>query len=155
MLAAAARARAAGAEVVIASLHCCVEYQHDPTDAQVAAVHALLASPDVDLVLGHHAHVVQPFEQIGGKWVAYGLGNFVAQMAREGDPYDEVAARFTFARGSDGRFTVTTAEAIPLHLDVGAGADRVIPADPAAFERVAEVLDRRGAVAAGLAIVPG
>jgi poly-gamma-glutamate synthesis protein (capsule biosynthesis protein) len=155
MLAAAARARAAGAEVVIASLHCCVEYQHDPTDAQVAAVHSLLASPDVDLVLGHHAHVVQPFEQIGGKWVAYGLGNFVAQMAREGDPYDEAAARFTFTRGTDGRFTVTTAEAIPLHLDVGPGADRVVPADPAAFERVAEVLDRRGAVAAGLGIVHG
>ena len=79
MLAAAARARAAGAEVVVASLHCCVEYDHDPTDAQVAAVHALLASPDIDLVLGHHAHVVQPFEQIDGEWVAYGLGNSIAE----------------------------------------------------------------------------
>ena len=75
MLAAAARARAAGAEVVVASLHCCVEYEHDPTDAQVAAVRTLLASPDIDLVLGHHAHVVQPFERIDGEWVAYGLGN--------------------------------------------------------------------------------
>ena len=99
MLADAARARKAGAQVVIASLHCCVEYQHDPTAAQVAAVHALLASPDIDLVIGHHAHVVQPFEKIDGKWVAYGLGNLVAQMARQGDPYDEVAARFTFTRG--------------------------------------------------------
>ena len=155
MLADAARARKAGAQVVIASLHCCVEYQHDPTGAQVAAVHALLASPDIDLVIGHHAHVVQPFEKIDGKWVAYGLGNFVAQMARQGDPYDEVAARFTFTRGANGRFTVTTAEAIPLHLEVGAGADQVVPADPAAFARVAEVLGRRGAVAAGLRIVPG
>ena len=67
LLAAAARARAAGAEVVVASLHCCVEYRHDPTDAQAAAVRALLASPDIDLVLGHHAHVVQPFERINGK----------------------------------------------------------------------------------------
>ncbi|MGZ4507663.1 MAG: CapA family protein [Blastococcus sp.] len=155
MLADAARARKAGAQVVIASLHCCVEYQHDPTGAQVAAVHALLASPDIDLVIGHHAHVVQPFEKIDGKWVAYGLGNFVAQMARQGDPYDEVAARFTFTRGADGRFTVTTAEAIPLHLQVGAGSDQVVAADPAAFARVSEVLGRRGAVAAGLRIVPG
>ena len=52
MLADAARARRAGAQVVIASLHCCVEYQHDPTAAQVAAVHARLASPDIDLVIG-------------------------------------------------------------------------------------------------------
>jgi poly-gamma-glutamate synthesis protein (capsule biosynthesis protein) len=155
MLAAAARAKAAGAQVVIASLHCCVEYQHDPTDAQMAAVRTLLASPDIDLVLGHHAHVVQPFEEIGGKWVAYGLGNFVAEMAKEGDPYDEVAARFTFTRGGDGHFRVTTAQAIPLHVDVLAGRVRVDPADPAAFQRVAAVLDRRGAVAAGLEIVPG
>ena len=155
LLAAAARAKAAGAQVVIASLHCCVEYQHDPTAAQVAAVQALLASPDIDLVIGHHAHVVQPFEQVGGKWVAYGLGNFVAEMAKEGDPYDEVAARFTFTQGADGRFTVTKAEAIPLHLDVGAGSVRVDPADPAAFQRVSEVVGRRGAVRAGLAVVPG
>jgi len=155
MLAAAARAKAAGAQVVVASLHCCVEYQHDPTGAQVAAVRRLLASPDIDLVLGHHAHVVQPFEQIGGKWVAYGLGNFVAEMAKQGDPYDEVAARFTFTRVADGRFTVTKAEAIPLHVDVLGGRVRVDPADPAAFQRVAEVLGRRGAVAAGLDIVPG
>jgi poly-gamma-glutamate synthesis protein (capsule biosynthesis protein) len=155
MLAAAARAKAAGAEVVVASLHCCQEYDHDPTDAQVAAVRTLLASPDIDLVLGHHAHVVQPFEAIDGEWVAYGLGNFVAEMAREGDPYDEVAARFTFTRGADGRFRVTTAQAIPLHVDVLDGRVEVVPADPAGFQRVAEVLGRRGAVGAGLAIVPG
>lgn len=155
MLAAAARARAAGAQVVIASLHCCAEYGHDPTDAQVAAVRTLLASPDIDLVLGHHAHVVQPFEQIGGAWVAYGLGNFVAEMARQGDPYDEVAARFTFTARPDGRFAVTRAEAVPLHVDVVDGRVQVVPADPAAFQRVAEVLARRGAVAAGLGIVPG
>lgn len=155
LLAAARRARAAGAQVVIASLHCCVEYQHDPTPAQVAAVRTLLASPDIDLVLGHHAHVVQPFEKIGSKWVAYGLGNFVAQMARQGDPYDEVVARFTFTRGADGRFTVSKAEAIPLHVDVGHGVVRVVPADPASSARTSAVLGRRGALAAGLRIVAG
>ena len=109
MLAAAARARAAGAEVVVASLHCCLEYEHDPTEAQVAAVRALLASPDVDLVLGHHAHVVQPFERIDGEWVAYGLGNHIAEHSTRGYPTeDSVMARFTFTRGDDGRFTVTT-----------------------------------------------
>jgi poly-gamma-glutamate synthesis protein (capsule biosynthesis protein) len=155
LLAAARRARAAGAQVVVASLHCCVEYQHDPTPAQVAAVHTLLAAPDIDLVIGHHAHVVQPFERIGGKWVAYGLGNFVAEMARQGDPYDEVVARFTFTRGAEGRFTVSKAEAIPLHVDVGPTAVRVVPADPASFARTAAVVGRRGAVAAGLTVVAG
>jgi poly-gamma-glutamate capsule biosynthesis protein CapA/YwtB (metallophosphatase superfamily) len=156
MLAAAARARAAGAEVVVASLHCCVEYDNDPTGAQVAAVRTLLASPDIDLVLGHHAHVVQPFERIDGEWVAYGLGNLIAQHSTRGYPTeDSVLARFTFTRGNDGRFTVTRAEAVPLRIELGSDAVRVVPADPATFDRVAEVLDRRGAVAAGLGIVPG
>jgi poly-gamma-glutamate synthesis protein (capsule biosynthesis protein) len=156
MLAAAARARAAGAEVVVASLHCCVEYRNDPTEAQVAAVRTLLASPDIDLVLGHHAHVVQPFEQIDGEWVAYGLGNHIAEHSTRGYPTeDSVLARFTFTRGADGRFAVTTAEAIPLRIELGAEEVRVVPADPETFDRVAGVLDRRGAVAAGLSIIPG
>jgi poly-gamma-glutamate synthesis protein (capsule biosynthesis protein) len=156
VLEAAARARAAGAEVVVASLHCCLEYQHEPTEAQDAAVGALLASPDVDLVLGHHAHVVQPFEQIGGEWAAYGLGNHIAEHATRGHPTeDSVMARFTFTRGADGRFTVTQAEAVPLRIELGADAVQVLPADPETFARVGEVLDSRGAVAAGLDIVPG
>ncbi|RBY93739.1 CapA family protein [Blastococcus sp. TF02-8] len=156
MLAQAAAARAAGAEIVVASLHCCREYDEDPTPAQVAAVRALLASPDVDLVLGHHAHVVQPFEQIGGKWVAYGLGNHLAEHETRGHPTeDSVAARFTFTRGDDGRFAVTRAEAVPLRIEIGTGSVRVVPADPASSARIAAVLDRRGAVAAGLGIVPG
>ena len=156
MLAAAARARAAGAEVVVASLHCCVEYRNDPTDAQVAAVRTLLASPDVDLVLGHHAHVVQPFEQIAGEWAAYGLGNHVAEHATRGYPTeDSVLARFTFTRGDDGRFAVTSAEAVPLRIQLDADRVSVVPADPATFDRVADVLGSRGATAAGLRIVAG
>jgi poly-gamma-glutamate synthesis protein (capsule biosynthesis protein) len=119
----------------------------------VAAVEALLASPDVDLVLGHHAHVVQPFERIGGKWVAYGLGNHLAEHETRGYPTeDSVAARFTFTRGDDGRFTVTHAEAVPLRIEIGAGV-QVVPADPVSWARIFDVLDRRGAVAAGLDVV--
>ena len=145
MLAAAARARAAGAEVVVASLHCCLEYDNDPTDAQVAAVRTLLASPDVDLVLGHHAHVVQPFEQIAGEWAAYGLGNHIAEHATRGYPTeDSVLARFTFTRGADGRFTVTAAEAVPLQIVFGDDEVTVQPADPATLRP-----RRRGARPAG------
>ena len=156
VLAAAARARAAGADVVVASLHCCLEYDNDPTATQVAAVRSLLASPDVDLVLGHHAHVVQPFERIGDEWAAYGLGNHLAEHSTRGYPTeDSVAARFTFTRGADGRFAVSKAEAVPLRIEIGADAVRIVPADPESAARIAGVLDRRGAVAAGLEAVPG
>ena len=118
----------------------------------------LLASPDIDLVLGHHAHVVQPFEKVGGKWVAYGLGQpprRALHAAAVSGTEDSVIARFTFTRGADGRFTVTRAEAVPLRIELGTDAVRVVPADPESFQRIAGVLDRRGAVAAGLGIRPG
>ncbi|MBC8093117.1 MAG: CapA family protein [Pseudonocardia sp.] len=154
VLADAARARAAGAEVVVVSVHCCREYDLEPSAEQVETVRALLASPDVDLVLGHHAHVVQPFERIDGKWAAYGLGNHIAQHSTRGyATEDSVIARFTFTRGADGRFTVTRAEAIPVGIELGDAAVRVVPADPATRDRVAAVLDSRGARTAGLEIV--
>ncbi len=153
ILAEAARARAAGAEVVITSVHCCTEYQHDPSAAQTAIAAALLASPDVDLVLGHHAHVVQPFERINGKWVAYGLGNHIAQQARP-VTYDSVIARFTVTRGPDGRYAVTMAEAIPTHIQPAGDGLAVVPTHSSepAYERVAEVVTRRGGADAGLLV---
>ncbi len=155
VLEAAARARAAGADIVVASLHCCAEYDHEPTAAQEQAVAALLASPDVDLVLGHHAHVVQPMARVDGEWVAYGLGNSLAEHDTPvPDTEDSMIARFTFTRGDDGRFAVTLAEAVPVAIDIGTDAVRLAPADPGTFARVATVLDARGAVADGLRIVP-
>ena len=58
----------------------------------------LTRSPDVDLVLGEHAHVVQPITKVNGKWVVYGMGNMVAQQepARP-DTYQGILVRFTFA----------------------------------------------------------
>ncbi|WP_103335636.1 CapA family protein [Amycolatopsis sp. CA-126428] len=113
VLAAARKARQAGAQVVIASLHWGVEYQHEPTAEQRSQAKKILASDDVDLIVGHHAHVVQPFEKIGGKWVAYGLGNSVARHSEpRGDTEEGAAARFRFVRDGD-RWKVDKAEYIP------------------------------------------
>ncbi|MEK8143301.1 CapA family protein [Streptomyces sp. M10(2022)] len=43
----------------------------------------LAGETGIDLVIGHHAHVVQPMEKVDGTWVAYGLGN---QLARHDVP---------------------------------------------------------------------
>lgn len=155
ILADAARARRAGADIVIISLHCCTEYKHAPDRTQVAVVAALLASPDVDLVLGHHAHVVQPVERVNGKWVAYGLGNHVAQQ-RGDATNDSVITRFTFTRGADARFVVTLAEAIPTRIQRSADGVTVVPTEPdsSSFNRVAKVLGQRHGLDAGLIIKP-
>ncbi|SHG85473.1 poly-gamma-glutamate synthesis protein (capsule biosynthesis protein) [Streptoalloteichus hindustanus] len=157
MLADARRVRQAGADVVIATVHCCEEYVHEPPPNQVEIARRLLASPDVDLVIGHHGHVVQPFERVDGKWVAYGLGNHVAEQGR-GVTEDSVVARFTFTKGTDGRYAVTRAEAVPTVIHLGGEVVRVVntaahrEAHAASYQRVVDVLTSRGAADQGLVI---
>jgi poly-gamma-glutamate synthesis protein (capsule biosynthesis protein) len=119
VLSAAKAARTAGAEVVIVSLHWGTEGQAEPTADQRRIAGQLLADPAVDLIIGHHAHVVQPFEHINGKWVAYGLGNQVARHEQpRGTTEEGVIARFRFVKGPDG-WRVEKAEYIPTLVDLG------------------------------------
>lgn len=86
LVTAATAARDAGADVVVASVHCCVEYRTEPTADQVAIDQQLADSGVIDLVIGHHAHVPQPVERLtggpggAGMWVAYGLGNYLSNQ---------------------------------------------------------------------------
>jgi poly-gamma-glutamate capsule biosynthesis protein CapA/YwtB (metallophosphatase superfamily) len=117
ILADAATARQRGAEVVVVALHWGTEYDHDPNSQQADLAPRLIASPDIDLLLGHHAHVVQPIENVGGEWVVYGMGNLMANHAEPQGPKSEgLLTRFTFAEDlSTGRFAVTTADYLPLY----------------------------------------
>jgi poly-gamma-glutamate capsule biosynthesis protein CapA/YwtB (metallophosphatase superfamily) len=73
-------ARRAGARFVVVLLHWGHENHAAPTPDQRELARRLLATPEVDLILGHHVHVVQPIEQVGGKWVAYGMGNSLSNQ---------------------------------------------------------------------------
>ncbi|GEP35639.1 hypothetical protein NSZ01_34070 [Nocardioides szechwanensis] len=112
----AARARRAGADVVVVHLHGGNEYDHLPNADQVALVEQLTASPDVDLVLGEHAHVVQPITKVNGTWVVYGMGNMVAQQEVERPrTYEGITVRFTFTEQPDGGFEVSRAAYVPTY----------------------------------------
>lgn len=70
------------ADVVVVYMHWGKEYDNDPTEAQRAQAQAL-ADDGADLVIGSHAHVIQPVEWLTRKDgtrmpVAYGLGDFVS-----------------------------------------------------------------------------
>ncbi len=79
----AAAARAAGADYVVLSLHWGDEYQSNPSADQTALANRLAAHPDIDLIIGHHAHVVQPASLIGDTPVVFGLGNFLSNQSGE------------------------------------------------------------------------
>jgi poly-gamma-glutamate synthesis protein (capsule biosynthesis protein) len=86
LVAAARAARADGADVVVVSVHAGTEYASAPTPHQREVAALLAASGQVDLVVGHHAHVPQPIERLpggpggAGMWVAYGLGNHLSNQ---------------------------------------------------------------------------
>ncbi|WBB67939.1 CapA family protein [Micromonospora sp. WMMD812] len=167
ILAEARRAREAGAEIVILSMHWGTEYQHEPNADQVDLAEQLLASPDIDLIVGHHVHVVQPFEKVAGKWVAYGMGNLTTRFA-DGSPektQDAVVPEFTFTRSAADRWQVTDVTVLPTWMEyrplarvVDLTAASVDPAVPtwrraqyaAIVRRIAGFIDERGAFAAGL-----
>lgn len=110
-------ARTAGAQVVIVHLHWGTEYSSAVSAEQKEIATALADSGAVDLLVGDHAHVVQPIDKIGNMWVAYGHGNLVAAHREpEGQKSEGLLTRWTFAENADGTFSITTVEYAPLFI---------------------------------------
>ncbi|HEX4167704.1 MAG TPA: CapA family protein [Bryobacteraceae bacterium] len=78
-------------DVVIVSMHNGIEYMPRPNQAQIAFAHAAIDA-GATLVIGHHPHVIQPFEIYKGKLIFYSLGNFVFdQYQRAATQHGEIA----------------------------------------------------------------
>jgi poly-gamma-glutamate synthesis protein (capsule biosynthesis protein) len=121
-------ARTDGADFIVVSIHAGDEYVNAPNATQRALADAALAA-GADLVLGHHAHVVQPVEQRGNQLIAWGLGNFIFDLDQwdlAGIPQPRVSLilNVTLTEGVG----VTSWEAIPVRLDED--QDRPRPASP-------------------------
>lgn len=108
-----ASSRAAGAELVIVSLHVGKELLTGPTEADRAFVTELTATGQIDLVIIHGPHVVQPYEMVNGTPVYWSLGNFVSGMGRPGTgryedlrTLDGLLASVRFTERADGSFAV-------------------------------------------------
>lgn len=67
------------ADYMILSLHWGEEYVDIPSAEQVDFAHELI-DRGVNVLIGHHPHVVQPVERYKGGIIAYSLGNFVSDM---------------------------------------------------------------------------
>jgi poly-gamma-glutamate synthesis protein (capsule biosynthesis protein) len=123
ILADAKAARAAGADMVVISIQWGAEYQSKPTAAQVGLANELLASPDIDLVVGHHVHVIQPIDRIGDKYVLFGVGNFLSNQSPAADAtlpagsQDGVIVDVTFSEGDNGVFKTTKVGYTPTYVD--------------------------------------
>ncbi len=63
-------------DLVVVILHSGYEYIEEPSEAQVAAARAAVDA-GADLVVGHHAHILQGIHRYNDGVIAYGLGNFL------------------------------------------------------------------------------
>ncbi|KFK88247.1 hypothetical protein IX27_20500 [Streptomyces sp. JS01] len=127
-------ARRAGADVVVLSTHWGTEWQDEPDAQQLELAERLTASadrgrPDIDLIIGTHAHVPQAYEKVNGTWVVYGMGDQIAgaMINYEGaqDPRGNQSSmgRFTFtppAKPGE-RWKVKKAEFVPQWYDTVTG----------------------------------
>ncbi len=66
-------------DLLMVSMHWGEEYTHTPVPEQ-EEIAKYLASLKVDIVIGHHPHVIQPVEFIDNTMVIYSLGNFIASQ---------------------------------------------------------------------------
>ncbi len=119
----AADARTRGAQVVIVSMHWGAEGLPDITSEQRRIAEQLTASGQIDLIVGHHVHVIQPIEQVNGRWVVYGMGNFLSNMPT-GDRWplpqhtqDGEIVEFTITEVAGGGFTVSPPAVHPTWVD--------------------------------------
>jgi poly-gamma-glutamate capsule biosynthesis protein CapA/YwtB (metallophosphatase superfamily) len=64
-------------DLLLVSMHWGTEYTHTPTKEQ-KEIASYLASLEVDIVIGHHPHVIQPIKTINNTLVIYSLGNFIS-----------------------------------------------------------------------------
>lgn len=141
LVAQATAAREAGADVVVASVHCCVEYTSTPTAEQERIASELAASGVVDLLIGHHAHVPQPVALLPGgprdegMWVAYGLGNFVSNQGPHAglsvQTQNGLMMLAHLRKPADGPVSVEGVEWLAITVDRSAG-HRVEALSPAA-----------------------
>lgn len=170
ILADARAARAAGADVVVVSLHWGTEWQTAPDKQQLDLGRSLTAAatggrPDIDLIIGTHAHVPQAYEKVNGTWIVYGMGDQIAgDMINYSGAFDPrgnqgTMGRFTFAPPAKpgGRWNVAKAEFLPTWFNTGTG--RVVDLNAAikggqnltgVRDRIQQVVLSRGAAEDGL-----
>ena len=103
---------------MIVNLHWGVEYVHQPTSDQLSVARQLRRSGVIDLIVGQHAHVVQPIRRLWGKFVVYGEGNFLSAQSSNccpGPTQDGLVA-VARVRVAGERVTVRRVDYVPIYV---------------------------------------
>ena len=121
-------ARKLGAQVVLLSMHWGNERESAPSSYQTKIADAITKSGEVNLIIGSHAHVLQPIKSVNGTFVIYGLGNFLSDMpTTPKDPpwpastQDGAIVTTKITVASDGKVLVAKPVVTPTWVDRNSG----------------------------------
>lgn len=162
MIAKAAKARALGADIVLAAMHAGDEYVSEANVQQQEVAHALVDSGQFTMVYGHHTHSVLPIENYKGTWIVYGLGNGVTELSPWYVVNNEgLLVRVQFSQDPAGKWSASDLAWAPsvivldpyrwcsVAADAPQGVCATPEADAATRLRTTAVVESMGAAAAG------
>lgn len=132
--------RSAGAEMIVLYIHWGDEY-HTTPNAEQKAIAQALCDMGVDVIVGGHAHVMQPMEIITSTadptkstLCLYSMGNAVSNIVhsstRPAECEDGMIFTVRFAKYSDGSVIVESADVIPYYVNRHSNGDRSAYAYP-------------------------
>ena len=93
-------------DVIIVSMHWGTEYTHIPTEEETE-IAEYLSTLGVDIVIGHHPHVIQPIEYVNNTLVIYSLGNFLSAQDGINKRVGMMASLDINKNVKDGKTTIT------------------------------------------------
>jgi|GEM_PF-118151 len=136
--------RQQGAEIVIAAFHWGVEGSYSVTHDQEAFAHAAIDA-GVDVVFGHHPHVLQRIETYKNGVIYYSLGNFAFGGNRSPRDKDTAVIQQLVIREPDGSVHLGDTVRIPFRLSSTPERNDYQPTpystDDPAYERAMSKLD--------------
>lgn len=107
--------RAAGADIIVAAAHWGIEREYIQNSYQTSMAHKLIDA-GVDIVWGHHPHVLQPIEIYKNGIIYYSLGNFSFGGNHNPSDKDTAILQQHIIQHADGTITLGTLNVIPCRL---------------------------------------
>lgn len=138
----ARKLREDGADFVVLLMHSGGQYNLEPDPYTRKLTELITADGDVDLVIGHHPHILHPCGSVNGRPVAFSLGNFLAtpqSLPPEAPDYARYSAVLHLHLEKEAERTSLRRMTFSLAVSE-MGADGKTAAHPL-FERIANAAD--------------
>lgn len=104
-----------GAEIIVAAVHWGEEGKYTPNTTQESIARTLIDN-GVDIVWGHHPHVLQKIESYNGGIIYYSLGNFSFGGNHNPYDYDSAVLQQQIIRDSEGNISLGELTVIPCSV---------------------------------------